>query len=88
MTKLTLTISDPSIIEEAKSHAKETGRSLSAIVENLLKTLLNDKKDSLPQKQEEISPIVKSLKGVVSVPENWDDKEELYKALSEKYLKE
>jgi hypothetical protein len=42
----------------------------------------------LSHKQEEISPIVKSLKGMVSVPENWDDKEELYKALSEKYLKQ
>lgn len=85
MTKLTLTISDPSIIEEAKVPARETGRSLSALVENYLKQISRKSKEP-EQDDEEISPLVRSLRGMVDVPENWNEKEELYRALSEKYL--
>ena len=87
MTKLTLTISDPSIIEEAKVHARETGRSLSALVENYLKQIIRKSKEP-EQDEEEISPLVRSLRGIVYVPEDWNEKEELYRALSEKYLSE
>jgi hypothetical protein len=79
-TKLTLTI-EQSIIEKAKSYAKEKGRSLSDIIENYLKAITADQR-----KTEDISPIVNSLRGSFKAPENFDYKEELSKGLSGKYL--
>ena len=84
-TKLTLTISDPSIIEAAKVYAKEHGRSLSSMVENYLASFTSDKKE---EEEYEISPLVKSLTGIIQVPEDWDYKEVLVEALEEKYMKE
>ena len=78
-TKLTLTI-DQSVIERAKSYAKEKGNSLSEIIENYLKTITMEQKPI-----EEISPITKSLKGSFKAPIDFDYKNELSKALSEKY---
>ncbi len=40
-TKLTLNL-EKSIIERAKTYAKNTGRSLSEIIENYLATIAND----------------------------------------------
>jgi len=79
-TKLTLTI-EQSIIEKAKSYAKEKGRSLSDIIENYLKAITADQRTT-----EDISPLVNSLRGSFKAPENFDYKEELLKGLSEKYL--
>lgn len=79
-TKLTLTI-DKAVIEEAKAFAKEQGKSLSGIIENYLKTLPKEKK------QDELSPNVKKLVGVVKLPPNFDYKKELEEAIAEKYLK-
>ena len=81
-TKLTLTI-DKSIIQKAKKYAKEKERSLSDLFENYLKALTdNGMKDEF-----EITPLVKSLKGSFKAPDDFDYKEELTTALSEKYLK-
>ena len=81
-TKLTLTI-DKSIIQKAKKYAKEKERSLSDLIENYLKALTdNGMKDEF-----EITPLVKSLKGSFKAPDDFDYKEELTTALSEKYLK-
>ncbi len=80
-TKLTLTI-EKSIIEQAKSYAKKRGRSLSDIIENYLKALTKEEKT-----EEELSPLVKSLKGSFKAPKSFNYKDELSKALSEKYLK-
>lgn len=80
-TKLTLTI-DESIIEKAKKYAKTKENSLSNIIENYLKVLV--KEDS--PKKEELTPIVKSLKGSFSAPSDFDYKKELTKKLSEKHL--
>lgn len=82
-TKLTLTI-DKDIIEKAKRYARKRERSLSAMVENYLKSLVDTEKDS----NSELSPIVKSLKGSFNLPENYDYKKELTDLLSEKYLNE
>ena len=79
-TKLTLTI-EQSVIEKAKRYAKDKDRSLSDLVENYLKALTKDtSKDKF-----ELTPIVKSLKGSFSAPENFDYKKELANSLSEKY---
>lgn len=79
-TKLTLTIQQ-SVIEKAKKYAKAKERSLSDLVENYLKALTKD----VPQNKIELTPIVKSLKGSFSAPENFDYKKELANSLSEKY---
>jgi len=81
-TKLTLTI-DKSIIQKAKRYAKNKERSLSDLIENYLKAITED----IDSKEGEITPLVKSLKGSFKAPSNFDYKEELTQALSDKYLK-
>jgi len=78
-TKLTLTI-EQSIIKKAKLYAKEKGQSLSDIIENYLKAITNEKRID-----EDISPLVHSLRGSFKAPESFDYKKELSKGLSEKY---
>ena len=80
-TKLTLTI-EQTVIEKAKSYAKEKGRSLSDIIENYLKAITSEQK-----LEEELSPFIKSLQGSFKAPKSYDYKEELSKGLSDKYLK-
>jgi len=82
ITKLTLTI-EKSVIQKAKKYAKSKERSLSDIIENYLKDITDDETNE----EIEITPLVKSLKGSFKAPEDFDYKEELTKALSEKYLK-
>jgi len=79
-TKLTLTI-EQAIIERAKSYAKEKGRSLSDIIENYLKVITKEERI-----EEELSPLIKSLRGSFKMPKSFDYKKELSKGLSEKYL--
>ncbi len=79
-TKLTLTI-EQAIIERAKSYAKEKGRSLSDIIENYLKAITKEERI-----EEELSPLIKSLRGSFKMPKSFDYKKELSKGLSEKYL--
>lgn len=78
-TKLTLTL-DQSVIEQAKLYAKDKGRSLSELIENYLKVVLDDKQPKI-----KLSPSIKKLKGSIKLPDNVDYKEELTKALSAKY---
>ncbi|MCX6258857.1 MAG: DUF6364 family protein [Bacteroidia bacterium] len=80
-TKLTLTI-EQSIIERAKRYAKNTGRSLSDLIENYLKVITKEEDNS----EIVITPIVKSLKGSFKAPSKFDYKKELSKTLAEKYL--
>jgi len=80
-TKLTLTV-EKAVIVKAKEYAKQKGRSLSEIIENYLKAITTeDHNESI-----ETSPIVKSLRGSFKMPKDFDYREELTKALSEKYL--
>ena len=79
-TKLTLTIEE-TIIERAKSYAKEKGRSLSDIIENYLKAITKEEKI-----EEELSPLIKSLRGSFKMPKLFDYKKELSEELSKKYL--
>lgn len=81
-TKLTLTI-EKDIIERAKNYAKGKNRSLSDIIENYLK-MLTEKEDKNSEQQ--LNPIVKSLKGSFKMPKNMDYKKELKNRLEEKYL--
>jgi len=75
-TKLTLKL-DSSIIERAKRHAKDKNISLSKMIENYLQALT--RKDDTAF---EISPLVKSLSGVLK---NDSDSQDYTDFLSEKY---
>ena len=78
-TKLTLTV-EKSIIERAKSYAKNTGRSLSELVENYLETITRDHNES------QLSPKLKKIVGVVSLPQDFDEETELRSAMEKKHL--
>jgi formiminotetrahydrofolate cyclodeaminase len=78
-TKLTLTV-EKSIIERAKSYAKNTGRSLSELIENYLETITQDNGD------EKISPKLKKIVGAVKLPKNFDEEKELHSYFEKKHL--
>ena len=78
-TKLTLTV-EKAIIERAKSYAKNTGRSLSEIIEKYLATLTQE---STP---DGLSPKLKKIVGIVDLPKDFDEKAELRAALEKKHL--
>ena len=81
-TKLTLTL-EQHIIEKAKKYAKSKGRSLSDIIENYLKVVVDEKADL----ETEIAPLAKSLKGSFKKPADFEYKKQLKNRLTEKYLK-
>jgi hypothetical protein len=64
----------------AKNYAKQTGKSLSDIVENYLMSLTSKEK-----KEEEISPRIMKLVGAVKLPKDFDYKKELSKAIAKKH---
>lgn len=78
-TKLTLSI-EKTVIEDAKSYAKKTGRSLSELVESYFKNITEKSEIA-----DDIHPKVKKLIGIVTLPDDFDEekvKEEYYR---EKY---
>lgn len=80
-TKLTLTIEE-AVIKKAEKYAGKRKGSLSDLIENYLKALTSEEKKD----EEELTPVVKSLKGSFTLPKNFDYKKELTNRLSEKYL--
>lgn len=77
-TKLTLNINE-NVIEQAKTYAKKNSVSLSKLIENYLSSLT--KKSEVAT---EVSPLVESLTGVISLKEN-DYKKEYADFLAKKY---
>ncbi|MDZ4664398.1 MAG: DUF6364 family protein [Bacteroidota bacterium] len=78
-TKLTLKLNED-IIEKAKEYAKAKKTSLSDLIENYLQKLTTDKKNN-----KTITPLVKSLSGVISLSKNYNDKKEYTNYLTNKY---
>ena len=78
-TKLTLTV-EKSIIERAKIYAKNTGRSLSELVEKYLETITEENDN------QKISPKLKKIIGAVSLPKDFDEEKELRSSLEKKHL--
>ena len=78
-TKLTLKL-EMSIIEKAKEYAKSNRTSLSKLIENYLSNITKDN-----SKTEKITPLVKSLTGVINLPTDFDDKKGYGDYLSNKY---
>ena len=77
-TKLTLTI-DKSIIERAKYYAKQTGRSLSELIENYLADITNESSQTV------ISPKLDKIVGSVKLPDDFNEKEELQSYFEKKH---
>lgn len=77
--KLTLSL-DEAIIENAKKYAKLNNISLSKLIESYLTTLTKRKKSST-----EITPLVESLSGVISLDNDFDVKDAYTDYLIEKY---
>ncbi|MEZ4970411.1 MAG: DUF6364 family protein [Flavobacteriaceae bacterium] len=77
--KLTLSL-DKAIIESAKNYAKSNNISLSKLIESYLTSLTKRKKSST-----EITPLVESLSGVISLDNDFDVKDAYTDYLIEKY---
>jgi formiminotetrahydrofolate cyclodeaminase len=78
-TKLTLTI-EKSIIERAKSFAKNTARNLSELIENYLETITQE------NGEEKLSPKLKKIVGAVKLPKNFNQEKELRAYFESKHL--
>jgi hypothetical protein len=78
-TKLTLNL-DKTVIEKAKEYAKTRKISLSRLIESYLSSLVIKK-----NKEIEITPLVKSLSGVVTLDKDFNYKESYTDYLIEKY---
>ena len=79
-TKLTLKLKK-TVIDQAKKYASDHETSLSRIIENYLAAITAE-----PKETEEISPLVKSISGVINVPSKFIHKESFHKHLDEKYV--
>lgn len=79
--KLTLSL-DQIIIERAKDYAKLNNTSLSKMIEAYFDSLTNKENDELAIK---ITPLVESLSGVITLPDEFDYKKEKLKYLLKKY---
>lgn len=77
-TKLTLQL-NKEVIEQAKEYARNQNTSLSKLVESILSKLITEKVD------DDISPLVKSLSGVISIPDDQDLRDDYTDYLEKKY---
>ena len=78
-TKLTLKL-DESIIEKAKEYAKSKKTSLSVLIENYLEKITNNENNN-----RKITPLVKSLSGIIDLPKDYDHKKDYTEYLTNKY---
>jgi hypothetical protein len=78
-TKLTLKLNED-VIEKAKEYAKSKKTSLSDLIENYLQKLTTEKKG-----KKNITPLVKSLSGVIELPKDYNDKKDYTDYLTNKY---
>lgn len=77
--KLTLSL-DKTIIERAKIYARSNNISLSKLIESYLTALTKHNKKDI-----EITPLVESLSGVITLDEDFDVKDAYTEYLIEKY---
>lgn len=78
-TKLTLSL-DQKVIEEIKSYAKKHQVSLSKMVENYFNLVVQK-----TEFEATTSALVAELTGIINLPKNFNEKEEYYNFLSEKF---
>lgn len=77
--KLTLKL-EQDIIEKAKDYATLHKTSLSKLIENYLHKITNETNGN-----EKITPLVKSLSGIIKLPADFDHKKEYANFLISKY---
>jgi len=78
-TKLTLNVNQE-VIEQAKAYAKSHKISLSRLIESFLAALMAGKNNDF-----EITPLVKSLSGVIQLEEGFNYKDHYTDYLIDKY---
>jgi hypothetical protein len=78
-TKLTLKLNE-SIIEKAKVYARLHKTSLSGIIENFLQKLTDEENE-----KKQITPLVKSLSGIIELPNDAGYKKDYSDFLISKY---
>ena len=78
-TKLTLRLKKK-VIDQAKKYANDHKTSLSKLIENYLSAITNETKSV-----QNISPLVKTLSGVIHLPDNEDLKQQYHSHINEKY---
>jgi hypothetical protein len=78
-TKLTIKL-DNDVISRAKRYAQHRKTSLSKMIESYLDTVTKPDSDDI-----EITPLVKSLSGVITLPEGFDYKKDRTDYLIKKY---
>ncbi len=81
-SKLTLSI-EKEVIEKAKDYAKSQGRSLSSVIEEYLKSIINRKKI---QEDYSFNPLIEELCGSVKLPTGKSFDDVKTEALIKKYL--
>lgn len=79
-TKLTLKL-DEHVIERAKVYAKRKNTSLSKLIETYLGFLME------PSEENEVTPLVKSLSGVIDLPKDYNARKSYKKHILKKYSK-
>ena len=79
-TKLTLTV-EKSVIEKAKVYARQTGRSLSELIEKYLENIISD-----DEEDQKLSPKLKKIVGAAKLPEHFDEEKELRTYFEKKHL--
>ncbi|WDF54922.1 DUF6364 family protein [Mucilaginibacter sp. KACC 22063] len=88
-SKLTLSI-ETDTIEQAKQYAKKQHTSLSKLIQGYLQSVARDNKKGTDPllnkiKEAEISDTVKSLTGIIKVPDNFDTDSAKDQYMKEKY---
>ena len=84
-TKLTLSL-EKEVIEQAKIYAKGTGRSLSEMVENYFRSLIEkSNKKNKDDVYDDIDPQLKKLIGIIKLPDDFDIKKAREEYYKEKY---
>jgi hypothetical protein len=78
-TKLTIKLDDD-VITRAKSYAKHRKTSLSKMIESYLDSVTRPNSRKI-----EITPLVKSLSGVITLPDDYDYKKDYTDYLTRKY---
>jgi len=80
ITKLTLSLEE-TVIKKAKCYARQTGRSLSELVETYLENITAEN-----YHPKEISPKLQKLVGAIKLPTDFDEKKELRAYFEDKHL--
>jgi hypothetical protein len=83
-TKLTLSL-EKEVIEQAKIYAKGTGRSLSEMVENYFRNLVEKPNENEEEEYKYLNPRLKRLIGIVKLPPDFDIKKAKEEYFKEKY---